>query len=363
LRRPPLLCSIRRVIPLDGPPDRLTRRLGRALANRYALEGELPRVGAARVFRATETAFGRAVVLKVLPPEIAGALEDDRFEREIQLAASIQHPHIVPILAAGNVDGVPWYAMPFIEGESLHTRLARTGRFGVVATLRMLREVTTALEAAHARGIVHRDIKPDNILFAGDVAIVTDFGVAKALRNAALHGDPGTLTRSGFVVGTPAYMAPEQAAGDRAVDGRADIYALGCVAFEALVGQPPFAARTIPGLLAAQITQAAPLITDFDPRIPPVVAALIARCLAKAPDDRPTSASVLRQQLDEISMQSAASLTPERSVTPVAPPAVDLVDPDAGGAAAPATSRSLPLLLVVLVAVALLVVAAVGVFG
>ena len=297
---------------VNTPPsprsDRLASRLSTALGDRYAFCEELPRVGTSRVFRATETALSRPVVLKVLPPELVGALEMDRFNREIQLAASIPHPHIVPILAAGSLDGVPWYAMPFIDGESLRTRLARDGALDVATTLRVLREVTSALVAAHARGVVHRDVKPDNILFAGDVAVVTDFGVAKALRRAARNEDETSLTRTGFVVGTPAYMAPEQAAGDASVDGRADLYALGCVAFEMLAGRPPFAARTIPALMAAQIGQRAPDLAIEAPHTPPRVVALVHRCLAKSPDDRHATADALLRELDDILSRSAATL-------------------------------------------------------
>jgi len=291
--------------PLSPRADRLASRLSAALGDRYTFGDELPRVGTSRVFRAMETALGRPVVLKVLPPELIGALEMDRFNREIQLAASIPHPHIVPILAAGSLDGLPWYAMPFIDGESLRARLAREGPLDVATTLRVLREVTSALVAAHARGVVHRDVKPDNILFAGDVAVVTDFGVAKALRRAARNEDVTSLTRTGFVVGTPAYMAPEQAAGDTSVDGRADLYALGCVAFEMLAGRPPFAARTIPALMAAQISQRAPDLTVEAPQTPPRVVALVHRCLAKSPDDRHTSADALLRELDDILTRSS----------------------------------------------------------
>ncbi len=306
--------------PLSPHSDRLAARLHAALGDRYVFSEELPRVGTSRVFRATESALGRAVVLKVLPPELIGALEMDRFNREIQLAASIPHPHVVPILAAGSVDGLPWYAMPFIDGESLRARLAREGALDVPTTLRILREVASALVAAHARGVVHRDVKPDNILFAGDVAVVTDFGVAKALRRAARNEDVTSLTRTGFVVGTPAYMAPEQAAGDASVDGRADLYALGCVAFEMLAGRPPFAARTIPALMAAQISQSAPDLTVEAPTIPPRVAMLVHRCLAKAPDERHTSADALLRELDDILTRSpgiAATSPPNASAAPV----------------------------------------------
>lgn len=314
-RAPDLLrasASCERICLVNTPPsprsDRLASRLRTALGDRYAFREELPRVGTSRVFRATETSLGRPVVLKVLPPELVGALEMDRFNREIQLAASIPHPHIVPILAAGSLDGVPWYAMPFIDGESLRTRLARNGALDVATTLRVLREVTSALVAAHARGVVHRDVKPDNILFAGDVAVVTDFGVAKALRRAARNEDVTSLTRTGFVVGTPAYMAPEQAAGDASVDGRADLYALGCVAFEMLAGRPPFAARTIPALMAAQISQRAPDLAIEAPHTPPRVVALVQRCLAKSPDDRHASADALLRELDDILSRSSATL-------------------------------------------------------
>lgn len=185
-------------------------------------------------------------------------------------------------------------------------------------TLRILREVASALVAAHARGVVHRDIKPDNILFAGDVAVVTDFGVAKALRRAARNDDVASLTRTGFVVGTPAYMAPEQAAGDTDVDGRADLYALGCVAFEMLTGRPPFSARSIPALIAAHIGQRAPDLTVEAPTTPARVAALVHRCLAKSPDDRVTSADALLRELDDILRLAPA----EPSITPDSPAAI-----------------------------------------
>ncbi len=342
---PPSAAQHQEVSDLLPPrPDQLAARLGAALSDRYVIESELPRVGTARIFRATETGLGRSIVLKVLPTEVVSGLELDRFRREVQLAASIPHPHIVPILAAGELNGLPWYAMPFIDGESLGTRLKRLSRFPATDVFRVLREVTTALVAAHARGVVHRDIKPDNILFAGDVAMVADFGVAKALRKTSRADDKSMLTRSGFIVGTPAYMAPEQAAGDAQMDGRVDIYALGCVAFEMLTGHPPYAARTIPALLAAQVTTPVPDVAQHADDVPPELALLITRCLAKAPEDRPSSATVLLRELDAI----RSTATESREVTPRSLNSVDAQS--RGHAEAPADGTPNAMLRHVLVA-------------
>ena len=217
----------------------LRDQLQRTLGDGYTLERELGGGGMSRVFVANETALGRRVVVKVVPGATAGSVSIDRFKREIQLAARLQHPHIVPLLTAGESDGLPYFTMPFVEGESLRVRLARGGELPVAEGMRILREVATALANAHEKGIVHRDIKPDNVLLSGGAAMVTDFGVAKAL-SASTTDAHGTMTSLGVALGTPTYMAPEQAAASPHIDARADIYAWGIMAYELFAGRPPF---------------------------------------------------------------------------------------------------------------------------
>src|ERR1700716_3919867 len=198
----------------------LRDQLQATLGNAYILERELGGGGMSRVFIAEDTSLGRKVVVKVLLPDLAATVNIERFRREIQLAAKLQHPHIVPVLSAGISDGLPYYTMPFSEGESLRARLARSGELPVHDTARILRDVLSALSYAHEHGVVHRDIKPENILLTGPFAVVTDFGVAKAL--SASTNESTLVTTVGMVLGTPAYMAPEQAAGDPAANHRAD---------------------------------------------------------------------------------------------------------------------------------------------
>ncbi|CAA9361037.1 MAG: hypothetical protein AVDCRST_MAG40-3481, partial [uncultured Gemmatimonadaceae bacterium] len=230
-------------------PVGLRERLQAALGEAYVLERELGGGGMSRVFVAREEALGRDVVVKVLAPELTAGLSAERFAREIKLAAALQEPHIVPVHAAGvTVDGLPWYTMPYVEGESLRARLAR-GPVPPAEAVKVLGDVARALAYAHARGIVHRDVKPDNVLLSSGTAVVTDFGIAKALQQARTVPPGGTatpadgLTQVGTPLGTPAYMAPEQAAGDPATDHRADLYAWGVVAYELLAGRHPFAGK------------------------------------------------------------------------------------------------------------------------
>src|SRR5437879_1981246 len=230
----------------------LLARLQSALGAAYRVREELGGGGMGRVFVATETALDRPVVIKVLPPDLAPGLSVERFRREIQLAAKLQHPHIVPLLSAGAVEGLLYYTMPLIEGESLRMRLARQGELPIPEAVRILRDVADALAYAHEHALVHRDIKPDNVLVSGKHALVTDFGVSKALSTAT---GTSTLTSIGVALGTPAYMAPEQAAADPNTDHRADIYALGVVGYELLTGHPPFAGLTAQQVLAAHATQ------------------------------------------------------------------------------------------------------------
>jgi eukaryotic-like serine/threonine-protein kinase len=284
----------------------LHAQLQRALGTTYRVDRELGGGGMARVFLATETALDRPVVLKILPPELAQAVSTERFRQEIRLAARLQHPHIVALLAAGEADGLLYYTMPYIEGESLRLRLAKRGELPVREALRVLRDLAAALAYAHDRGVVHRDIKPDNVLLSDGEALVTDFGVAKALSASATDGGSG-LTSLGVALGTPAYMAPEQAAADPHVDHRADIYAFGCVAYEVLTGQAPFTGRSAATLLAAHATEAPESIERRRPALPPVLALLVMRCLEKRPADRPQSGSDLLQQLEGLTTPSGGT--------------------------------------------------------
>ena len=289
----------------------LRAQLQAALGGAYALERELGGGGMSRVFLATETALDRAVVIKLLPPELVHAVSSERFRQEIRLAARLHHPHIVALLAAGEADGLLYYTMPFVEGESLRSRLAASGELPLREAVRLLRDVAAALAYAHERGIVHRDIKPDNVLIADGEALVTDFGVAKALSAAVTEGESG-LTSLGVALGTPAYMSPEQAAADPHVDQRADIYALGCLAYEMLTGQPPFVGRTAQALLAAHATETPELAERRRPGIPPELAALVMRCLAKRPADRPQNAGEILHGLEP-------SGTPSGGTAPTVP--------------------------------------------
>ncbi len=246
-----------------------------------------------RVFVARDKALGRDVVIKVFPPETSPGLSAERFEREIRVSARLQHPHIVPLLSAGEADGLPYYTMPFIEGESLRERLQREGPLPVPTVVRILRDVADALAAAHLAGVAHRDIKPANVLMSGEHAMVADFGVARALSEAA-DERPG-LTTAGVAIGTPAYMAPEQAGGDPAVDQRADLYALGVLGYELLTGRTPFHGLTPQQTLLAQATRAPAPVRELRTTVPPRLEGLLMRCLAKQPGDRPqTAAEVVR---------------------------------------------------------------------
>ena len=289
-------------------------RLQRALDADFLIDRELSGAGMSRVFLATERALQRRVVIKVLPPELAASVNVERFRREIQLAAQLQHPHIVPVLAAGDSDGLLWFSMPYIEGESLRGALAQHQRLPVRDVVRILHDVVDALAYAHARGIVHRDIKPDNILTSGMHALVTDFGVAKALSVASpLMG--GTTT--GMAIGTPAYMAPEQLAADPAADHRVDIYAVGLFAYELLTGRSPFSGQSPQETLAAQLTQTPDAPHQALSNIPVALSAVIMHCLEKDASKRPATAQALLAELDALppmsSGTSASAAAPSRA--------------------------------------------------
>jgi serine/threonine-protein kinase len=258
-------------------------RLNVALAGQYRLEHQLARGGASIVFVAQDLKHDRRVALKVLRPDIASALGADRFLREIKIAAQLSHPHILPVHDSGEADGFLYYVMPLVEGESLRQRLSREHILSIPDTVHLLRDVLDALDHAHQRGVVHRDIKPDNVMLSGRHALVTDFGVAKGLSaaTASTHGD--TL---GVAIGTPAYMSPEQAAADPAIDHRADIYSVGALSYEMLSGRPPFRGDSPQAILAAHVTEDPAPVTDERVGVPPELAELVMRCLEKQPADR-----------------------------------------------------------------------------
>src|SRR5215475_5565058 len=240
-------------------PDALRDGLEAALGNAYRLERELGGGGMSRVFVADDAALGRPIVVKIVSGETAAGVSLDRFRREIQLAARLQHPHIVPLLTAGQVGDLPFYTMPFVKGESLRERLSRGGELSINEAVHVLRDVASALAYAHGEGVVHRDIKPDNVIVSGGVAVVTDFGVAKAINLAATESEaakPTGITSLGIALGTPAYMSPEQASAEPQIDHRADIYSFGCLAYELLTGTSPFAGRSSQQMLAAHVKDA-----------------------------------------------------------------------------------------------------------
>jgi eukaryotic-like serine/threonine-protein kinase len=267
----------------------LRSQLQSALSNSYTIDRELGGGGMSRVFLAEELELGRKVVIKVLAPELAEGLSAERFAREIKLAAALQQANIVPLLRTGTTP-VPFYTMPFVEGESLRARLADSGALPEAQVIGILRDVARALSYAHAHGVVHRDIKPDNVLLSGGTAVVADFGIAKAIDVARTAGS-AILTGTGVSIGTPAYMAPEQLAGDANVDERVDIYSLGTLAYELLTGHTPFHDRTPQKLIAAQILDAPPPIAGVRAELN----ALVVRCLAKEPGARPRSPATARR--------------------------------------------------------------------
>jgi TolB-like protein len=282
-------------------------RLTRALADRYAIERELGSGGMATVYLAQDLKHDRQVAVKVLRPELAAALGPARFLQEIKIAANLRHPHILPLYDSGEADGFLYYVMPFVEGESLRDRLDREKQLAIDDALRVAREVADALSYAHGHGVIHRDIKPENILLESGHAVVADFGIARAVDAAG--GE--RLTETGIALGTPAYMSPEQAAGEKDLDGRSDLYSLGCVLHEMLAGQPPFTGPTVESLVHQHLTREPPSVTAIRPSVPGSVAAALERSLAKTPADR----------FNPVALFSEALGSP-LSVVTSAPPAV-----------------------------------------
>ncbi len=267
----------------------LAKDLSEALADRYTIERELGRGGMATVYLAQDVRHDRPVALKVLHPELAATLGPERFQREIRLAARLQHPHILTVLDSGESAGRLWFTMPFIEGESLRDRLNREKQLPVDDALRIARESADALEYAHQHGIVHRDIKPENILLSADHALVADFGIARAI------GADEHLTQTGLAIGTPAYMSPEQAAGDRALDARTDVYSLGVVLYEMLVGEPPFTGPTAQAIVSRRLTEAPRPLRSIRESVPEAVEHAVSVAFARTPADRFASAREVRR--------------------------------------------------------------------
>jgi len=260
----------------------LPPQLVAALADSYRIERELGRGGMATVYLAEDVKHKRKVAVKVLRPELAATLGPERFLLEIEIAAGLTHPHILPLHDSGEADEFLYYVMPYVEGESLRELLDREGKLSVDEGIRITDQIASALTYAHGCGVVHRDVKPENILLAGDQAIVADFGIARAVQAAG--GD--RLTETGLAIGTPAYMSPEQALGQDNVDGRSDVYALGCVVFEMVGGRTPFEGNTPQALLAKHFADTVPALRTHDPTIPVYVERALQKALAKNPDDR-----------------------------------------------------------------------------
>ncbi len=284
--------------------DTLKERLQESLGEGFVVERELRGGGMSRLFVALDVALDRRIAIKLLAPELGEGVNIERFRREITITASLQHPQIVPVFAAGESGGLPYYTMPLVDGESLADRLARQGALPAAVAVGILRDVARALAYAHGRGVIHRDIKPHNVLLTGNSATVTDFGLAKALASA--RDETATdLTSPGFSIGTPAYMAPEQVTGDPILDHRADLYSFGCMAYEMFVEEPPFHGPSAQAVVAAQVVEEPTPITARRADLPAALTDLVMRCLAKEPNDRPQSAEEVLHALSGAALLTA----------------------------------------------------------
>ena len=265
----------------DALAEAVIAALRTGLGDRYRVEREIGRGGMATVYLAHDLKHGRPVAIKVLHADLTSALGADRFVREVQTIATLRHPHILPLHDSGEVDGYLYYVMPFIDGDSLRSRLGREGQLPLADTLGIAAEIADALAYAHRSGVVHRDIKPENILLDQGHAILADFGIARASKSSGTR-----LTGTGLALGTPAYMSPEQVAGEASIDGRSDIYSLGCVIYEMLAGRPPFEGPTAQAVLTRRLTERPPAVRGARPDVPAEVDALIARAMAPIPSSR-----------------------------------------------------------------------------
>jgi len=322
----------------------------RSLAARYTIERELGSGATATVFLGWDVKHKRHVAVKILKPEVTVTLGAERFLREIETTANLRHPHIVPLYDSGEARGALYYVMPFVEGESLRQRLTRDGQLPLDDAIRIAREVAGALSYAHARGIVHRDIKPENILLESGHAVVTDFGIARAVREAGTE----SLTGAGISLGTPAYMSPEQAAGERDVDGRTDLYSLGCVLYEMLGGQPPFTGPSMPSIIRQHLVAEPRPIATLRPTVPAPVWAALERALAKNPADRFGLVSQFADALRPADPPAVSTMPV--STTPLSTPALPTTAPPTASPR-PHTERLLLTISVVLAVVLVLVVA------
>jgi serine/threonine-protein kinase len=295
----------------EPPLTDLLARLRAVLADRYTIDRELGHGGMATVFLAQDQKHHRQVAIKVLKPELAAALGRERFLREIETAAGLNHPHILPLHDSGEADGVLYYVIPYVEGESLRDRLDRERQLALEDALQIAREVADALSYAHSHNVLHRDIKPGNILLSAGHALVTDFGIARAITATGV----GQLTEVGTLVGTPAYMSPEQVDGSPRIDGRADIYSLGCVLFEMLVGEPPFRGSTLTAVIANRLSSPAPSPRVVRESVPEAVDAAVKKAIADLPADRFSTAAQFAEALaTSRPTEPAPAAVPDRSI-------------------------------------------------
>jgi serine/threonine-protein kinase len=294
--------------------DEQLEKLKSALAERYRIERRLGQGGMALVYLATDLRHDREVALKTLRPELAASVGADRFLQEIRLTAKLSHPHVLPVYDSGEADGILYYVMPFVDGESLGERLNREKQLPIEEAVKITREVAEALGHAHNRGLVHRDIKPGNILLSEGHALVADFGISRAV--SAAGGE--RLTQTGMTVGTPAYMSPEQAAGDPAIDGRSDVYSLGCVLYEMLVGQIPFPAPTQQAMMARHTMEQPPSPAVMRPATPPDLERIVIRAMSKNPVDRFKDGADLAKALITMDAGTVPSAEP-KAATAVLP--------------------------------------------